>query len=192
MRNFSPSQQFFAIGQTIQANFHLAKRETVYAWLSYYTPGKFSNDYTAVAKLPTTVPPTKRIKVSGRWLSNEISVGWKHYFKGGYDEPTWSLYTLAGFGLMLAKVENSYEPAVDTSAYVFLGPAPGSNSFKRLTFDLGIGMEYAIGGNFFLYGDIRTWIPTSDYPSPYLHDNRNVPLPITLSAGLRILFDMGY
>lgn len=193
MRNFSPKQKFFAIGQTVQPLFHLSSKETVYAWLSYYSRGKFHNDFTATAKSPATVPQAKTFRVTGQWLSNEVSVGWKHYVKGSFDQSeTWSLYTIAGFGLMFAKVENIFRPNIDTSVYQLAAPVPGLNSFNRLTLDLGLGLDYPVGGNFFIYADARTWIPMSDYPSPYLHSNKNVPLPVTISAGLRILFDMGY
>ena len=88
---------------------------------------------------------------------------------------------------MFTKVENTFSTPVDTSLY----NAPtlaGSSEIYRLTIDFGTGVEFPIGGNFFLYGDLRTWIPTSDYPSPYLHNNKNVPLPFMISGGMRILF----
>jgi hypothetical protein len=64
----------------------------------------------------------------------------------------------------------------------------GTDKIYRLSLDLGLGLEYPISGSFYLYGDLRTWLPTSDYPSPYLHNNKNVPLPAIVSLGLRIPF----
>jgi hypothetical protein len=188
MRNFSPKQKFWALGQTLQFDFHFTKKETGYAWISYYTPGKFKNNFLASAKSAGTTPAVILFKASAKWRNNEVSLGWKHYFKGSFDAETgWSLYSTAGFGLMFTKVENVFTPAIDTSRYN-TATLPGNSSFYRLTLDLGSGVEVPIGADFFLYSDIRTWIPTSHYPSPYLHSNKNVPLPFMLSGGIRILF----
>jgi hypothetical protein len=188
MRNFSPKQKFWSLGQTIQFNFHFNAKQSAYAWLTYYTPGKFENNFNAIAKSQTTTPSVIPFKASAKWRNNEVSVGWKHYFKGSYDaEAGYNIYSTAGFGLMFTKVENVFAPAIDTSLYTT--PTLSENSeFYRLTIDLGTGVEFPIGGNFFLYSDVRTWIPTSDYPSPYLHNNKNVPLPFMISGGMRILF----
>lgn len=188
MRNFSPKQKFWALGETVQFNFHFNKKETGYAWISYYTPGKFSNRFVATAKLANTSPSAIPFKASAKWRNNEVSLGWKHYFRGSFDAATgWNWYSIAGFGLMFTKVENVFTPSVDTSLYN-TPMLPGHSEFYRLTLDLGTGVEFPIGGNFFLYSDARTWIPTSDYPSPYLHSNKNVPLPFMISGGMRILF----
>jgi hypothetical protein len=189
LRNFSPNQKFWALGSTVQGNFHLSGKDGVYAWVSYYTPGRFNTNYSAQARQPATVPQSVSYRVRSRWAYNNISVGWKHYFKGSFaEENTWGLYGLAGFGLQFNKVENVYSTFFDTSAYALQSPAPGVGNFKRLTLDLGIGVEYPVGGDFFIYSDLRTWLPASDYPSPWLHDPKRVPLPLTLGAGLRILF----
>jgi hypothetical protein len=188
MRNFSPKQKFWSLGQTIQFNFHFNAKQSAYAWLTYYTPGKFENNFNAIAKSQTTTPSVIPFKASAKWRNNEVSVGWKHYFKGSYDaEAGYNIYSIAGFGLMFTKVENIFEPAIDTSLYT-TPTLSGNSEFYRLTIDLGTGVEFPIGGNFFLYSDVRTWIPTSDYPSPYLHNNKNVPLPFMISGGMRILF----
>jgi hypothetical protein len=188
MRNFSPKQKFWSLGQTVQFNFHFSAKESGYAWITYYTPGKFKNNFTAAAKSTATTPYTIPFKASARWRNNEVSLGWKHFFKGRFDAETgYNIYGIAGFGLMFTKVENSFSPVVDTSLYI--SPTRSGNSeFYRLTIDLGAGVEFPIGGNFFLYSDVRTWIPTTNYPSPYLHNNKNVPLPFMISGGMRILF----
>lgn len=188
MRNFSPKQKFFALGQTVQGHFHFSKKESGYAWFTFFTPGKFKNNFIATAKMPGTSPAAIPFKATARWRNNQVSIGWKHYFKGSFDAETgWNLYSTAGFGLMFTKVENIFAPAIDTNLYN-TSIRPGANEFKRLTFDLGLGIEYPLGGDFFLYGDARTWIPATRYPSPYLHSNKNVPLPFILAVGLRILF----
>lgn len=188
MRNFSPQQKFWSLGETVQFNFHFNAKQSAYAWITYYTPGKFKNNFDAVAKSSTTSPVVVPFKASAKWRNNELSFGWKHYFKGSYSAETgYNIYSTAGFGLMFTKVENVFTPAVDTSLYTTPTLA-GKSQFYRLTIDLGAGIEFPIGGNFFLYGDVRTWIPTTDYPSPYLHNNKNVPLPFMVSGGMRILF----
>ena len=188
MRNFSPGQEFWCVGQTVQFNLHFNQKQSAYAWLSYYTPGKFSNDFTATAKSSATSPSVIPFEASAKWRNNQVSFGWKHYFKGGFNEETgYSLYSIVGFGLMFTKVENVFTPAIDTSLYA-VPTLAGNSKFYRLTIDLGVGVEYPLGGSFSLYGDVRTWIPTSDYPSPYLHSNKNVPLPFMISGGMRILF----
>lgn len=189
LRNFSPNQQFWSIGHTVQVNFHLAEKYGPYAWLSYYSPGRFENDFTAQAKLPSTTPQTVSYRAAAKWNFRSVSVGWKHYFRGGViSDSTWSLYGLAGFGLQFTRVQNAFTPEVDTALYDVQPPIPGSDGFKRLTLDLGAGVEYPIGGDIYAYGDLRTWIPTSSYPSPYLHYTRRVPLPLILAVGIRIMF----
>ena len=56
MRNFSPGQKFWSLGETVQFNFHFNQKQSAYAWITYYTPGKFKNNFVAVAKSPGTSP----------------------------------------------------------------------------------------------------------------------------------------
>lgn len=189
--NFSNQQRFLVFGQTVQANFHFTKKQSAYAWVSYYSPGHFKNTFIASAKSPLTNPSSINYTVEGRWRYRQISLGWKHYFKGSYDEENkWNLFGLAGFGLLFSNAENTLQNPVDTSKYIMQSmPAIGSYQFKRLTLDLGIGIEYPIGSTIYLYGDIRTWVPASSYPSEAFHNKRNVPLPLMANGGLRVLFD---
>jgi hypothetical protein len=155
----------------------------------YYSPGRFHNYFIATAKSPQTIPSSVAYYVAGKWRMREVSIGWKHYFKGRFDEEIdWNLYGIAGFGLVFSKIENDFKQ-VDTSLYNS-PPTPqfGSGEFKRLTLDLGVGGEVPLGGNFFAYSEIKTWIHTTNYPSPYLHNTRNVPMPAVITLGLRILF----
>lgn len=124
----------------------------------------------------------------------QVSIGLKHYFKGSYDaEKDWNLYGLAGFGLLFNGVENTLLTSVDTSLYA-LAPTPveGNGNFRRLTLDLGMGAELPLGGDFFVFGDVRTVLPTSFYPSPYLHRLSDVPMPVLVNLGVRILFSINY
>jgi len=189
--NFSPEQRFFAFGQTVEFNFHFNKKETLYSWISFFAPASFKNNFTATAKSSGTIPPSINYEVKGKWRTNEFSIGWKHYFRGNFDSDRfWNFYGLAGFGLVSIDVENSFNPAIDTSLYnIQPAPLPGNDDVKRLTVDLGLGVERTIGGsNVYFFGDLRTWLPTTSYPSAYLHNNKNVPLPIIASAGIRVLF----
>ncbi|MFL5739681.1 MAG: hypothetical protein ACJ75B_05655 [Flavisolibacter sp.] len=187
--NFSPDQQFWAIGQTFQGDFHFSKKETGYIWFNYYRNGKFRNDVTAEAKSPQTTPSTYTYPLQSRWQGTEFSVGWRHYFKGSFDEEiTWSLYGLGGLGVSVFRVENNIMTTMDTSLYDLPPPTVGKGQFRRLILDLGVGAEYPASGNIYLYGDIRTWLPASDYPSSYMYSNKNVPLLFSLSGGIKILF----
>jgi hypothetical protein len=189
LANFSPGQKFFALGQTVQFNIHLTPRASFYTWFIYHSPGKFENEFTATAKSPTTIPSQVNYEVKGTWRLREFSMGLKYFFKGSYNaEYGWNLYGIGGLGFMFTRAENSIK-SLDTALYV---PAPtpkiGSGTINRLTVDLGIGGEIPLGGDFYIYGDLRTYLPASSYPSSFLHSNKNVPLPILANLGLRILF----
>jgi hypothetical protein len=189
MRNFSAKQKFLVLGQTLQGNLHFSEKESAYVWIMYFTNAKFKNKFTATAKSSTTIPASYPYTVTGLWKLNQFSLGWKHYFKGGFDtEDFWRLYGLAGFGLAFSDVENTFSTPLDTSLYTTNAPQSGTGHFYRLTVDLGAGIEFPIGGSFSVYGDIRTWIPSSSDPSPYLTENKNVPFVFMMNLGLRILF----
>lgn len=191
LRSLSPQQHFFAIGQTVTGNIHFTKKESLYAWVAYYTNGKFKNSAIALANSSAINPQAIHYTVYSRLRYRQISIGWKHYFKGGYNEEmTWNLYGLAGFGLLLGNAENTYNMFIDTLQYnVPVKPYPGAGTFKRLTFDIGIGNEIPLGTTVYLYTELRSWLPASDYPSPYLINNNKVPLSLMLCGGLRILID---
>lgn len=189
LRNFSPQQKFSAIGQTVQTTFHFTQKENLYAWINYYTEGKFKNNFTASAKSVFTTPQQLNYTATGRLTYRQISIGWKHYFKGSYNaDNDVNIYGLAGFGFLFAKISNSHSTTIDSRLYN-VPTSEGAGSFKRLSFDIGLGAELPLGGNFYAYADGRTWLPASSNASPYLHNQRNVPLPFMLCAGLRLLFD---
>lgn len=190
LHNFSPHQKFWAFGQGVEANFHFSKKNTVYGWLNYHTKGSFTNSFIADAKSSATNPATIGYNVKGKWGMRQVSLGWKHFIKGSYNEEnTWNLYAAAGFGLLFSNIQNTLLTVVDTSSYQLKpSPALGSGNFKRLTVDLSLGIEYPLTSGFFLYGDLRTSFPASDYPSPFFHDQQQVPLSLMFNTGIRILF----
>ncbi len=189
LRNFNKQQKFWAFGQTVQANFHLSKKEAVYGWISYYTNGKFKNNFSATSKDPTANLPPVRYTSYSSLRYREVSVGWKHYFIGAFDsENIWNFYGYAGFGLLLGKASNTFSEVVDTASYKINSPLPGEGNFNRLTIDAGIGSEFPIGTDIFVYTELRTWMPTTHYPSPYLlKDNYSVPAMAAINLGIRIL-----
>lgn len=191
IRSFKKDQQFNAIGQTILVHFHFTPKEGAYIWYGYSAPGKFKNEFIAVAKSPVTLPQVLDFKSYSQISFRNLSMGWKHYLKGAYNsENSWSLYFTAGFGLVAGKVKNIYTILKDTANYNFpSNPVDGEGKFKRLTFDAGLGCEIPLGMAIFLYGEARAWIPASDYPSKYLFVNDNAPFIGTVNVGFRILFD---
>lgn len=189
MRSFRKDQRFWAFGQTVTGHFHFAPKDGLYAWLAYYTNGKFNNHTTAGAKTVFTTPMEIAYINQALLRYKHISIGWRHYFKGAYNnEDTWNLYGYAGFGLLFGSVENTHSVAIDTANY-HLPVLSGKANFKRLTYDLGLGFEKPLGGDISLYMEGRVFIPGTGYPSPYLFVNERAPLAASVNVGLRILFD---
>jgi hypothetical protein len=189
LRSFKKEQQYWAIGQTVHLHFHFAPKDGAYAWISYYSNGKFSNALTANAKLPTTVPQQINYQNKAELQFKHVSLGWKRYLKGTFDsENKWSLYGYAGFGLMIGTVINTHSVGIDTAGYT-VPVLSGKANFKRLTFDLGSGVEIPIGGAIYFYIEARALIPATDYPSKYLFININAPFTGAANAGIRVLFN---
>lgn len=189
LRSFKKEQRFWAVGQTVAGHFNFAPKEGIYTWFAYSSDGKFSNQLTATAKSASTAPQSLDYTNQAIMSFVHISMGWKHYIKGFYNsEDSWNLYGYAGFGLLLAHVENTHSIAIDSADYL-IPVLAGKANFSRLTFDLGLGYERPVGGDIFFYMEARALIPTTDYPSNYLFTNDNAPLLGSLNMGLRILFD---
>lgn len=188
LRNFSPRQKFNALGHTVQVAVHFTAKQSAYAWVEYYTEGKYKNDFTAMAKLALAQPQQVALQATGRLSYRHFSLGWRHYFNGGYaEEKAVSVYGIAGFGFLFAKVRNAFSTDIDTTQYNIATKA-GEGTVRKLTFDLGLGAEKLLGGQIYAFADLRYWLPASSNSSPYLHNQRNVPLPFMLSAGVRVLF----
>jgi hypothetical protein len=187
-RNFRKDQRFWAIGQTIQAHFHITPKEGVYIWFIYYSNGKFKNNLVANAKSPSTVPQQLDYVNNARMRLKQFSLGWKKYFMGAFDsERNLNAYFFAGFGLLLGRIENDHSISIDTAHYS-VPVLSGKANFKRLTIDPGIGIEHSIGGEMYVYGETRLWIPTTNYPSNFLFVNENAPLTVMFNLGMRVLF----
>ncbi len=190
LRSFKEDQRFWAIGQDIMVDWHFTNKGGAYASLSYSSKGNFTNQLSANAKAAATSPQQIYFTNKAELRLNQISLGFKHYFVGTTDaEINWNLYSISGFGLMFGEVTNRYSTSIDTSSYnAPEQPINGSGHFKRLTLDLGLAWEAALGTDIFLYVNGKVWIPTSDYPSKYLFVNDNAPLVGMLGLGIRMLF----
>jgi len=190
LRSFTKGSRFWAMGQTVQAHFHLAAKTTAYAWLSYYTNGNFKNSQQAVGKDSSVMPQQLSYVTESTLRYRQVSLGFRHYFKGAYNnESTWSLYGLGGFGLLLIRASNTYSTPVDTLQYhVPQQAVEGTQNIVRLTADVGLGVETLLGSGVYLYADARTWLQASSFVSPYLYNNE-VPRVLIVSGGVRILFE---
>jgi hypothetical protein len=188
-RSFKEGQQFWAAGHTIQTHLHLAPKDGVYCWISYYSNGKFRNNLTAIAKSPLTTPQEFKYINQAILRFKQFSLGWKKYLKGAYNlEYGWSLYGYGGFGILFGDVNNRHSNVLDTTVYM-VPVRTGKAKFKRLTLDLGLGYEVPFGGSIYFYAEGRAWIPTTSYPSKYIFANKNAPLVGMFNAGVRVLFD---
>ncbi len=187
-RNLKKEQRYWTLGNTTQAVFHLTPKNGIYVSFAYYARGIFKNDVTATAKSPLTILQKINYTNSSRMKLKQFSVGWRKYLKGTPDaQKGWNLYGNAGFGLLLGGVVNTHSVNIDSVVYN-LPVRSGKANFKRLTFDLGLGWEVPVGGDYYFYTEGKIWVPTTDYPSKYIFANSNAPLVIMLGAGIRIIF----
>ncbi|MEO7394556.1 MAG: hypothetical protein ABIU11_06400 [Chitinophagaceae bacterium] len=188
-RSLKKNQQYWALGQTINALFHLSSNDGIYVWFAYYSNGRFKNDLIATAKGPIFFPAQVNYTNDAKMRMKHFSVGWRKYLVGASDaERNWNLYAYAGLGILMGRVENIHSAIIDTVIYN-LPVKSGTANFKRLTLDLGVGWELPLAGGFSFYVEGRAWIPTTDYPSKYIFINDNAPVAGMVNAGLRILFD---
>ena len=189
IRSQKETQRFWIAGHTIKADMHITPKSGPYVLVSYFLNAKFHNDLTADAKSSTTTPQSISFRNNSKLDLNHLSIGWKHYIMGQCNkEEGWSLYGTAGFGVSGGRIENTFAPAVDTALYQ-VPLLYGSSRFKRLTFDAGLGWDFQISGDIYLYNEFNVSIPTSDYPTKYLVSNGYVPLLFSVNVGLRVYFD---
>jgi hypothetical protein len=186
--SFKKEQRYSAGGHTVHGIFHTDSRNAVYAWLSYYSAGKFHNDLTATAKLPATSPQQIGYRNNASMRFKHLSLGWRRFINGNYDDESGHLYGYAGLGILLGRVDNTHSVSIDTADYNVPVRA-GKANFKRLTADLGFGYEGHMGANIYWYAEGRAWIPTTDFPSKYIFVNENAPLVGMFNLGIRILFE---
>lgn len=187
-QSFKKGQKFWAVGHTTTLNFHLTPKNGVYVWFCYFSDGKFTNSLTATAKQGATIPQQINYENKARLRFKQVSIGWKHYFKGTPDaENKWNFYGYAGLGLLMGRVNNEHSVLIDTAIYN-VPVLSGKANYKRLTLDIGAGAEYPLGGEFYIYSEAKVFIPTTDYPSKYIFINDRAPYTGMLSLGLRLLF----
>ena len=191
LRNFDPQQKFTTIGLTILPQWHLDKKNTVYAWLNFHMKGKYDNTLIATARSPATQPQTISFSNQSEMKLKQISFGFKRYLIGSYNHlEKFNLYAAGGFGLMYGNASNTFSTNIDTALYTTqYSVVNGSGDFKRLTFDISGGVEFPISYEIYIYSEIRMYIPTTDYPSKYLLNNSHAPFLCGINLGLRILFD---
>jgi len=188
LHNFKKQQHYWAVGQFVVINYHVTRKDGIYGWIGYHTDGKYKNELTAFAKSPLTNPQQVDYTNRGRMNFRELSFGWRHYLKGADDvEKGWGAYSLAGLGIMFGKITNVHSVIVDTATYN-LPVLSGTASFRRITLDLGLGIERPLGGDIFLYSEAKIFVPISSYPTQYLRISNYAPLTATLNVGVRILF----
>ncbi len=187
-RNFSSGQEFWTIGQSIRGEWKMGRGPALYAGLSYFSAGKFTNGLEAPAKDPATLPQRVAFDNNGRLRFTEISLGLKPYILGKWDaEERWSVYGITGLGLLMGRVDNVQSTNIDTALYS-LPVLPGRGRFGRLTLDLGLGIEVPMGGDLFIFSETKSFIPISTYPSAYLLDPGYTPLTLNMGLGVRVIF----
>lgn len=188
-RSIREGQKYWAFGQTIISQFNFSPKDAAYVSICFYTNGKFTNNVEATAKSPLTLPQNIAYSSKSTLGFKQVSMGWKHYLVGECDgESKLNVYTVFGLGLLLGVVTNEQSPFIDSSQYN-LPVLPGKANFKRLTYDLSLGVEKPIGGDVYFYVEGKIMIPSTDYPSDHLLVNHNAPLTVCLNLGFRILFD---
>lgn len=182
------TQRYTGVGPNFHSIFHLDQKNGVFINFGFYSAGKFSNDRDALAKQPSTVPQQIRYTIKSKLQLKEFCVGWRRFIIGGADNPKrWNLYSNIGLGLLFGHVENNSAIIPDSSLYI-LPVLNGNGAFKRLTVDAALGYEKPIGADVYLYSELRSWFPTSSYPSKYLLVNNDAPWILMICGGIRILF----
>ena len=191
LHNFDGRQKFTTVGQTVLPQWHLDKRNTVYAWFTYYSNGKYKSTLNATAKSPGTQPQSISFANQSEMRLRQLSIGVKRYFIGSFENlEKFNLYATGGFGLIIGSASNIFSRYIDTTLYTIQNNViNGSGDFKRLTLDLTGGLEFPVSYEIFVYSEIRMHIPTTNYPNSYLLKNSNAPFLGGISIGLRVLFN---
>lgn len=190
LRNFDGKQPFTVFGQSVLLQWHLTELTTVYGFVSYHQNGKYKSTLRADAFQPTTQPQSFVFTNNSEMRLRHVSLGFKRYIKGNFRDFDFNIYGLAGFGLVVGAATNNFSMAVDTSLYkVQDNVLSGKGDFKRLSLDLGLGWEFPVEYEIYIYSEVRVLVPTTEYPSNYLLKNNNAPFLGTINLGVRILFD---
>lgn len=191
LRNFDGQQPFTVIGQTVHGQWHVEEKNTLYAYFTYHSNGKYANDLIANAKATGTQPQKFSFTNRSEMRLRHLSFGVKRYFIGSYKKlEKINLYAAGGFGLIMGTAVNNFSVAVDTALYTVQNNVlNGSGDFKRLSFDLATGFEIPVGYEIFVFSEARIHIPTTNYPNSYLLKNNNAPFLGGINLGMRILFN---
>lgn len=188
LRSLRKDQRFWAFGHNTQAQFHLTPKDGIYISFAYYSGGKFKNQLHATAKNTLSIPQKISYTNNARLRIRHFATGWKKFLKGSSEEEeNWSLYCLGGFGLLFGNISNTHSEEIDTANYN-IPVLSGTANFKRLTYDLGLGIDVPMKGDLYLYAEGKIAVPAWGYPSNYLLVNDKAPLTATVGAGIRILF----
>ncbi|RYY55285.1 MAG: hypothetical protein EOO09_11080 [Chitinophagaceae bacterium] len=189
-RSVKTGQEYWAVGQIVSVQFNFTPKDAAYAWVGYFGYGRIRNEgLLAEVKEPSTIPFVIRYDNRTKMRYKHVSLGWKHYFTGSAtSERQPGIYSLAGLGILLGQVVNTHSTPIDTALYN-MPVLAGTAHFKRLTLDLGLGFELPIGGDLYLYSELKTILPLTDYPSPYILDNKYTPYTAMAALGFRIMFN---
>jgi len=191
LHNFDGQQKFTVVGQTLIPQWHVDKKRTLYAWLTYHSNAKYKSTLTATAKSPGTQPQSFTFSNESAMRLRQISVGFKRYFIGSFENlEKFNFYAAGGFGLMMGTASNTFSMYIDTALYtVHNNVVHGTGDFKRLTFDITGGAEFPVAYELFIYSEVRMYVPITDYPSSYLLKSSNAPFLGSFNLGIRVLFN---
>lgn len=191
LHNFDGQQPFTVIGQTVNFQWHIEEKNTLYAYYTYHSNGKFVNNITATAKNSGTQPQSFRFLNRSEMRLRHLSMGVKRYFAGTFRKlEKFNLYGSGGFGLVMGTASNNFATAIDTTLYTVQNNLlNGTGEFKRLSFDLATGVEIPIGYEIFVFSEARLHIPTTSYPNNYLLKSKNAPFLGSFNLGIRVLFN---
>jgi hypothetical protein len=190
LRNTNKKYGFFSIGQNVRMEFKHPEYKLIPVFsFGYYATGRYSGTYTGTAKSPATIPATIQFKSNSTMRIQHLTMGGKYYFTGSYNaQDGYSIYGFAGLGIIFTRVGNNF--ILDTSLYKPpVSPIGETANFNRISADAALGFELPLGADAFVYAEGRVMLPITDYPSRVLEVNTRVPLPVTVSLGIRVYFD---
>ena len=119
LHNFESTQKFTVVGQTLIPQWHLDKINTIYAWFSYHSYGKYETTLTATAKSSATQPQTISFTNKSEMRLRQLSLGLKRYFFGSFEKlENLSFYGGGGFGILFGSASNNFLPPMDTALHL--------------------------------------------------------------------------
>ena len=93
-QSFRKEQKYGAVGHTTHVIFSFTPKGGVYAWISYYSDGKFHNNVTAAAKSPLTIPQQINYRNDASMRFKHFSLGYRRYLKGSFiADSKWNIYS---------------------------------------------------------------------------------------------------